>query len=127
MTKEQYLRFEERLTENGYLKYKGYIVNEDYYFCKGFQYITDEYGDREPAYQVIYSVWDNTKYVHVPDYHKFGICARVILSVSCGRIDLELTADSFDIKEFETNAASFYEWVKANFKEYNHDHRTNEL
>lgn len=127
MTKEQYLKFEEQLRSHGYTRYKGAVVNESYYFCKGFQYITDAYGDKESAYQVIYSVWDYMENPQVPDTHKYGICARVILSTFDGRIDLELTAAIFDIKEIETKAASFYEWVKANFKAYSHDHRTNEL
>lgn len=127
MTKEQYLKFEEQLKSHGYTRYKGAVVNESYYFCKGFQYITDAYGDKEPAYQVIYSVWDYMEYPQVLSFSNYGICARVILSTSDGRIDLELTSDGFDIEEIETKAASFYEWVKANFKAYSHDHRTNEL
>ena len=127
MTREQYIKFEKQLAESGYRKYDGAVVNENYYFCKGFQYATDAYGDRTPAYQVVYSVWDYTTYAQVPDSHKFGVCARVILGTSSSRTDLELTADTFDIKDIETKAASFYEWVKANFKEYSYDNRTNEL
>ena len=51
----------------------------------------------------------------MPDFDKVGVCARVIMSGN-GRIDLELTQNEFDIKDIETKAQSFYEWVKENFK-----------
>ena len=115
MTSQEYELFEEKLKTNGYRKYPGSVVNEDYYWCKGFGYVEDEYGDRSPSYQVIFSVWDYRDKIHlrVPDFDKVGVCARVIMSGD-GRIDLELTRDEFDINDIETKAQSFYGWEKEN-------------
>jgi predicted esterase len=66
---------------------------------------------------VIFSVWDyrDKPHLRVPDFDIVGVCARVIMSGD-GQIYLELTQDEFDIKDVETKAHSFYEWVKENFK-----------
>lgn len=116
MTSKAYEEFEEKLKSNGYRKYPGAIINEDYYWCKGFEYQIDDCGDRCPAYQVIFSVWDyrNRTDLRVPDSDKVGIAARVLMSID-GRIDLEFTKDKFDINDIETKAHSFFEWVKVNF------------
>ena len=117
MTIKEYIDFAELLKADGYRKYNGAIVNEDYYWCRGFEYQVDEYGDRSPAYQVLFSVWDyrDKPQLRMTDFDKVGVCARVIMSGN-GRIDLELTQNEFDIKDIETKAQSFYEWVKENFK-----------
>lgn len=117
MTNKEYNEFEELLSSHGYRKYKGSIINEDYYWCKGFEYKVDEYEEKNPSYQVIFSVWDYRCKAHlrVPDFDKVGLCARVIMSGE-GRIDLELTQDKFDIADIEMKASSFYEWVKSNFR-----------
>jgi hypothetical protein len=117
MTSKEYESFEEQLKANGYRKYTGAVINEDYYWCKGFEYVEDEDGDRRPSYQVIFSVWDyrNRPELRVPDFDKVGVAVRVIMSGD-GRIDLELTQDKLDIEDVETKAHSFYEWVKENFK-----------
>lgn len=117
MTIKEYIDFAELLKDNGYRKYNGAVINEDYYWCRGFEYQVDEDGNRRPSYQVIYSVWDyrDKPHLRMPDFDKVGICARVIMSGN-GRIDLELTQNEFDIKDIETKAQSFYEWVKENFK-----------
>lgn len=117
MTSQEYELFEEKLNTNEYQKYTGAVVNEDYYWCKGFEYQVDKYGYKSPAYQVIFSVWDyrNKPHLRVPDFSKVGVCAKVIISRN-GRIDLELTQDEFDIKDIEIKAHLFYEWVKENFK-----------
>lgn len=118
MTGKEYNEFEELLSSHGYRKYKGSITNEDYYWCKGFEYKVDEYEEKNPSYQVIFSVWDyrDKPHLRVPDFDKVGVEARVIMSCN-GRIDLELTQEKFDIADIENKATSFNEWVKSNFKE----------
>lgn len=118
MTSQEYEQFEEQLKSNGYRKYtSAVIINEDYYWCKGCEYQVDDYGDKYPAYQIAYSVWDyrDKPHLHVSEQHKVGVAARVIVSGN-GRIDLELTQDEFDIKDVELKAHSFFEWVKKTFK-----------
>lgn len=111
MTTEQYLKLEENLKQAGYRRCKGSVTNETFYFCKGFEYVENEYGGRSPSYQIVFSVWDHREFAQVPD---FGVATRVIISCE-GRIDLELQLATYDIDEIESKAKSFYEWAKANW------------
>lgn len=114
MTTEQYLKLEENLKQAGYRRYKGSVTNETFYFCKGFEYVENEDGDRSPSYQIVFSVWDHSKFAQVPDFDFFGVSTRVIISGE-GRIDLELQLTTYDIDEIESKAKSFYEWAKTNW------------
>ena len=116
MTEQEYESFESLLKADGYRKYQEAITNEDYFWCKGFEYMEDKYGEKRPSFQVIYSIWDyrDKPYCHVPNFDKVGISVRVVM-IGDVRIDLELTIDKIDIKLIETKAYSFFEWVTNKF------------
>ena len=50
MTPQEYEKFAESLQENGYKKYAGFFSNEDFYWCKGFEFQEDEDGDKRSSY-----------------------------------------------------------------------------
>lgn len=115
MTPQEYEKFAEALQENGYKKYGHCISNEDFYWCKGFEYQEDEDGDKHSSYQVLYLVWDNRKYKLSENSH-FGVQMRVLISEN-RRTDLVRSHKTGDnIKENETIAQSFYEWAKNNLE-----------
>ena len=116
MTPQEYKKFAEALQENGYKKYAGRLSNEDFYWCKGFEYQEDEDGDKRSSYQVLYQVWDMRKYESIPKNSKFGVQMRVLISEN-RRTDLVRCHEiGNDIKVNETIAQSFYEWAKNNLE-----------
>ena len=116
MTNQDYKRLAESLQEHGYRKYKGYLTNEDYYWCKGMKYYEDEDGDRQCSYQILYQVWDMNKYPQVPECAKMGVSLRVLISEN-SRTDLVRCHETGDtIKKNEEIAQSFYEWAKKNLE-----------
>lgn len=115
MTVEMYSQLTEQLVANGYRKWNGSISNEDYYWCKGFGYYYDEDGDRRCSYQVLFQVWDNQKYKQMPNNAQFGIAVTILISHN-HRTDLLISRETYDIKEVETKAQSFYDWAKQNLE-----------
>ena len=119
MTPQEYEKIAEALQENGYKKYAGSLSNEDFYWCKGFEYQEDEDGDKSSSYQVLYLIWDNRKY-KAPENSLFRVQMRVLISED-RRTDLVRGHETGDnIKENETIAQSFYEWAKKK-KSYDKD------
>ena len=116
MAPQEYKKFAEALQENGYKKYAGSLSNEDFYWCKGFEYQEDEDGDKQSSYQVLYLIWDMRRYKGIPENSHFGVQMRVLISED-RRTDLVRShAGSDDIKKNETIAQSFYEWAKNNLE-----------
>lgn len=113
MTAEEYSAFENQLREHGYRKWNGRISNEDFYWCKGFEYYEDEYGERECSYQILFQIWDNHNYAQIPDNSKFGVQSVVLISDN-HRTDLLLSRSLYYIPDIEIKAKSFYEWAKKN-------------
>jgi hypothetical protein len=116
MKDKEYEKFAEALQENGYKKYAGCVSNEDFYWCKGFEYKEDEDGDKQPSYQVIYSIWDMRKYIGIPENSHFGVQLQVLISENRRTDLIRSHAGSDDIKKNETIAQSFYEWAKKNLE-----------
>lgn len=115
MTLQEYENFAEALQENGYRKYGHCVSNEDFYWCKGFEYQEDEDGDKRSSYQVLYLVWDMRKY-KIPENSHFGVQMQVLISEN-RRTDLVRSHETGEsIKENETIAQSFYEWAKKNLE-----------
>lgn len=115
MTPQEYEKFSGALQENGYKKYVGRISNEDFYWCKGFEYQEDEDGDKRSSYQVLYQVWDMRKY-KTPESCHFGVSMRVLISENRRTDLIRSHAGCDDIKKNETIAQSFYEWAKKNLE-----------
>lgn len=116
MTEQEYEKFSEALQENGYKKYAGTLSNEDFYWCKGFEYQEDEDGDKQSSYQVLYLIWDMRKYKGIPENSQFGVQMQVLISED-RRTDLKRSHEgNDDIKKNETIAQSFYEWAKNNLE-----------
>lgn len=113
MTTEEYKAFENQLRKYGYRKWNGNISNEDFYWCKGFEYYEDEDGDRQCSYQILFKVWDNRKYDRVPDNSKFGVAVTVLISQN-HRTDLDFGRPLYYIPDIEQKAQSFYEWAQKN-------------
>lgn len=116
MTPQEYEKFAEALQENGYRKYGHCVSNEDFYWCKGFEYQEDEDGDKHSSYQVLYLVWDMRKYKGIPEDSLFGVQMRVLISENRRTDLIRSHAGSDDIKKNETIAQSFYEWAKTNLE-----------
>ena len=115
MTPQEYEKFAEALQENGYKKCGHCISNEDFYWCKGFEYQEDEDGDKRSSYQVLYQVWDMRKY-KTPENSHFGVSMRVLISENRRTDLIRSHVGSDDIKKNETIAQSFYEWAKKNLE-----------
>lgn len=116
MTANEYFTLERELIDNGYRKWCRQLSNEDYYYCKGFEYEEDEDGDRKCAYHVIFSVWDMRKYPQVPEKSFFGVCPIVMLHGN-RYTELELHyGENIEIREIERIANSFYDWAIKNIE-----------
>lgn len=119
MTREEFKSFEEKLIAHGYRKYNGEIINEDFYYCKGFGKGQNKHDENRNNYQILFKIWDFSKYADIDK-----MCAvdpiRIVPMVMVSRIiderlDLHNGAiEETDINRIETLAESFFTWVESN-------------
>lgn len=121
MTKEEFKSFEEKLTAHGYRKYNGGIINEDFYYCKGFGKGQNKHDEDRNNYQILFRVWNLSKYAHIDKMcaiNPIYITPVVMVSRVIGeRLDLDLhseTINDTDINQIEALAESFFTWVEQN-------------
>ncbi len=111
MTEEQYHKFKATIEKKGYGLHNvpRTIHNENFYYYKGFSY-TDVDGERYPGYQIIFLVWDFREYRYCqPENYCWGVTPLILTeSHEWSRIDLELTAQNFDVDKIEEYAKDFY-------------------
>lgn len=121
MTKEEFKSFEEKLVAHGYRKYNSKIINEDFYYCKGFGKGQNKHDEDRNNYQILFCVWDFSKYA---DRDKMCAIAtmRIVPMIMVSRViderlDLDLHSETIketDIDQIETLAESFFAWVEQN-------------
>lgn len=121
MTKEEFKLFEEKLVVHGYRKYKGEIINEDFYYCKGFGKEQNKHDENRNNYQILFKVWDFSKYADrdkMCAIDPMRIAPMIMVSrIIDERLDFSLhgeTINQTDINQIETLAKSFFAWVEQN-------------
>ena len=111
MTQEQYDLFKATVEEKGYKLHNvpRTIHNEDFYYYKGFAY-SEKDEEKEAGYQVLFLVWDFTNYRDCqPEDYCWGVTPLILTdSHEWPRIDLEITAQNFDVDKVEEYAHDFY-------------------
>ena len=133
MTIEDFKKLETALKDAGYKRYNSPITTNDFYYCKGFEYYVDDCGETHPAYQVLFLVWDFTKYNQVPEHDNIGVEVRIMPNFD-NRNDLVLSRENYDIKEIERIAEDFYAFavtylrntknIYGTIKDFRKDNRT---
>ena len=123
MTKEEFKLFEEKLATHGYRKYNGKIINEDFYYCKGFGKGQNKHDEDRSNYQILFKVWDFSKYADrdkMCAVNPMHIAPMIMVSrVIDERLDLGLhseTIEETDINQIEALAESFFVWVEQNIE-----------
>lgn len=121
MTIEEFKLFEEKLATHGYRKYNGKIINEDFYYCKGFGKGQNKHDEDRNNYQILFKVWDFSKYADrdkMCAINPMHIAPMIMVSrVIDERLDLGLhseTIEETDINQIENLAESFFVWVEQN-------------
>lgn len=121
MTKEEFKSFEEKLIAHGYRKYKGGIINEDFYYCKGFGKGQNKHDEDRSNYQILFKAWDFSKYADrdkMCSVNPMHIAPMIMVSrVIDERLDLDVNCDTIeqtDINRIEALAESFFAWVEQN-------------
>lgn len=121
MTKEEFKLFEEKLIAHGYRKYNGTLINEDFYYCKGFGKGQNKHDEDRTNYQILFKVWDFSKYADrdkMCAINPIHIAPMIMISrVIDERLDLDLhseTIEETDIDRIETLAELFFVWVEQN-------------
>lgn len=121
MTKEEFKLFEEKLVAHGYRKYKGGIINEDFYYCKGFGKGQNKHDEDRNNYQILFRVWDFSKYADrdkMCAIDPMRIAPMIMVSrIIDERLDFSLhgeTINQTDINQIEALAESFFAWVERN-------------
>lgn len=121
MTIEEFKSFEEKLVAHGYRKYNGKIINEDFYYCKGFGKGQNKHDEDRSNYQILFKVWDFSKYADrdkMCAVSPMRIAPVVMVSrVIDERLDFDLhseTIEQTDINRIEALAESFFVWVEQN-------------
>lgn len=121
MTKEEFKSFEEKLVAHGYRKYNGKIINEDFYYYKGFGKGNNKHDEDRSNYLILFRVWDFSKYAdrnRMCAVDPMHIAPVVMVSrVIDEELDLDLhseTINNTDINRIENLAESFFVWVEQN-------------
>ena len=121
MTKEEFKSFEEKLVTHGYRKYNSKLINEDFYYCKGFGRGQNKHDEDRSNYQILFRVWDFSKYADrdkMCAINPISIAPTVMVSrVIDERLDLDIHSETIqetDINQIEALAESFFAWVELN-------------
>lgn len=125
MNKEQFIKLEEILKNEGYKKYNETWHHEDYVYYKGFHKEDNKWEENRSAYQIGLSIYDysirSEYWDRIPKGMRdhVGIEIRIDVSRTVNeRIDMCMAwHEDTKIDDIEIVAESFYKWVCETYQE----------
>jgi hypothetical protein len=109
-TKDELIKFEADLKQNGYRRISTHLKTEDYGWWKSF--------GNEGGYQIAFLVYDFSKYPLNADNRPIGIQNEFILNDNpvISRVDMTIYDDRMTFEEFENFSYYFYKTINQYFK-----------
>ena len=110
-TKDELIKFENTLKENGYKSIRGHLKTEDYGWWKSF-------GKDSEGYQLAFLVYDFSKFPNYDSDYSYSIMNEFILNSNqfVSRVDMSISDEKMTFSEFEEFSYKFYILIKKSFK-----------